>query len=251
MQTTTVQIPTADGTADAYLVTPDGPGPFPGVMLFADAFGLRPRIAEMAARIAERGYAVLALNILYRGGPSPLVESDELTDEQKRGAAFGRLMPFIRGLTADRIAADSGSYLDFFGAQDGVADRPVLVVGYCMGGTNALRAIEAHPDRITAVATFHAGRLATDAPDSPHLRVGAITGEGYFAHADHDPSMTADQIKTLEAALDEAGVKYTSEVYAGAPHGFTMSDTAQYDRTAEQRHWVNLFALLDRALPVG
>ncbi|HET6483847.1 MAG TPA: dienelactone hydrolase family protein [Actinoplanes sp.] len=248
MQTTTVQIPTADGTADAYLVKPDGDGPFPGVLFFMDAFGLRPRIAEMAQRIAERGYAVLAPNILYRGGPSPLVEPEELTDEQKRGAAFGRLMPLIQGLTADRIAADTGSYLDFFAAQDGVADRPVLVVGYCMGGTNALRAIEAYPDRITAVATFHAGRLATDQPDSPHLRVGAITGEAYFAHADNDQSMNADQISTLEAALDDAGVRYTSEVYTGAPHGFTMSDTAQYDREAEQRHWVNLYALLDRAL---
>jgi carboxymethylenebutenolidase len=246
---TTVQIPTADGTADAYLVKPDGPGPFPGVLFFTDAFGLRPRIAEMATRIADRGYAVLAVNILYRGGPSPLVEPDELTDEHKRDAVFGRLTPLIRGLTADRIAADTGSYLDFLVAQDGVADRPVLVVGYCMGGTNALRAIEAHPDRITAVATFHAGRLATDAPDSPHLRVGAITGEAYFAHADHDPSMNADQIRLLEAALDEAGVTYTSEVYTGAAHGFTMSDTAPYDRAAEQRHWVNLFALLDRALP--
>ncbi|MCY1142484.1 dienelactone hydrolase family protein [Actinoplanes sp. Pm04-4] len=246
MQTQTVQISTGDGAADAYFVRPDGDGPFPGVLLFMDAFGLRPRIAEMAQRIAERGYAVLAPNILYRGGPSPLVTPEELQDEEKRGAAFGRLLPLIQGLTADRVAADSGHYLDFFFAQDGVADRPVLVVGYCMGGTNALRAIEAHPDRITAVAAFHAGRLVTDQPDSPHLAVGRIPGEAYFGHADNDPSATADQIRTLEAALDDAGVKYTSEVYAGAPHGFTMSDTAMYNREAEQRHWTNLFALLER-----
>nr|WP_221380422.1 dienelactone hydrolase family protein [Actinoplanes polyasparticus] len=246
MQINTVQIATVDGTADAYFVRPDGDGPFPGVLLFMDAFGLRPRIAEMAGRIAERGYAVLAPNILYRGGPSPLVEPEELTDAEKRDAAFGRLIPLIQGLTADRVATDTGRYLDFFIGQDAVADRPVLVVGYCMGGTNALRAIEAHPDRIAAVAAFHAGRLVTDQPDSPHRSVGAITGEAYFGHADNDPSATPDQIRTLEAALDEAGVKYTSEVYAGAPHGFTMSDTAMFNREAEQRHWVNLFALLDR-----
>ncbi|WP_250031650.1 dienelactone hydrolase family protein [Paractinoplanes maris] len=246
MQTNTVQISTADGTADSYFVRPAGDGPFPGVLLFMDAFGLRPRIAEMAERIAERGYAVLAPNILYRGGASPLIQPEELTDADKRGAAFGRLMPLIQGLTADRVAADSQSYLDFFHAQAGVADGPVVAVGYCMGGMNALRAIEAHPDRIKALASFHAGRVVTDQPDSPHLRVGVITGELYFAHADNDQSMTPDQIKTLESALDEAGVTYTSEVYAGAPHGFTMSDTSMYDREAEQRHWVNLFALLDR-----
>jgi carboxymethylenebutenolidase len=249
--TTTLQIPTGDGVADAYLVKPDGDGPFPGVLVFMDGFGLRPRIEEMAARIAERGYAVLAPNILYRGGRSPLVDPAELVDAEKRGAAFGRLMPMIHALTADRIVADTAAYLDFFAAQDGVAPGPVVIVGYCMGATNALRAIEAYPDRIVALGSFHGGRLVTDQPDSPHLGVGRITGEAYFGHADNDPSMTGDQIKALEAALDEAGVTYTSEVYEGAPHGFTMSDTAMYDPAAEQRHWGNLLALLARVSPTG
>ena len=249
--TTAVEIATADGTADGYLVMPDGEGPFPGVLMYMDAFGLRPRIEEMAARIAGRGYAVLAPNILYRGGRPPLVDLEELGDPEKRGAAFGRLMPMIQALTAGRIAADTRSYLDFFAAQDRVAPGPVVIVGYCMGGTNALRAIEAYPDRIAALASFHAGRMVSDLPDSPHLAVGSITGEAYFAYADNDPSMSADQIKALEAELDAAGVTYTSELYEGAQHGFTMSDTAAHNAEAEQRHWDNLFALLHRTLPTG
>jgi carboxymethylenebutenolidase len=248
MQTKMVQIPTADGTADAYLVKPDGDRPVRGVLMFADAFGLRPRIAEMMERIAERGYAVLAPNLLYRGSRPPLVDPAALADPEMRGAAFGKLRPMMEALTPERIAADTGSYLDFFAAQDGVAAGPVVVVGYCMGGTNALRAIEAYPDRIAALASFHAGRVVSDQPDSPHLGVGEITGEVYFAHADNDGSMTPDQIKALEAALDEAGVTHTSEVYEGAPHGFTMSDTAMYNAAGEQRHWTNLFAVLDRVL---
>src|SRR5919202_6029520 len=106
MQTTTVQVPTADGEADAYLVRPDGDGPFPGVLMFMDAFGLRPRLAEMAARIAERGYAVLVPNLLYRSAQPPLVSAEELTDPEKRGAAFGRLMPVMHLLTPARIGAD-------------------------------------------------------------------------------------------------------------------------------------------------
>jgi carboxymethylenebutenolidase len=244
--TTTIDIPTADGTADAYLVRPDGDGEYPGVLLFMDAFGLRPRIAEMAARIAERGYAVLAPNILYRGGRSPLVEPAELEDPEKRGAAFGRLMPMMQQLTTARLTADTAAYLDFFAAQDGVAAGPVVIVGYCMGGRNALIAMEAFPDRIKALGSFHAGRVVTDGPDSPHLGVGSITGEVYFGHADNDGSMTPDQIKALESALDEAGVTYTSEVYEGSPHGYTMSDTAMYHQPGEQRHWAALFDLLDR-----
>ncbi|GAA2650321.1 dienelactone hydrolase family protein [Paractinoplanes durhamensis] len=246
MQTTEVQIPAPDGTAEAYLVKPDGDGPFPGVLFFMDAFGLRPRLAEMAERIAERGYAVLVPNLFYRSASGPLITPEELTDAAKRDAAFGRLGPMMQALTGERIVADTGAYLDFFAAQPGVSAEPVVLVGYCMGGRNGLRAITAYPDRIKALASFHAGGVVTDTPDSPHLSVGAITGEVYFGHADNDSSMTADQIKALESAFDEAGVTYTSEVYEGAPHGFTMSDTAMFHAEGEQRHWVELFALLDR-----
>jgi carboxymethylenebutenolidase len=251
MQSTTVQVPTADGTAEAFLVRPEGDGPFPAVLMFMDAFGLRPRLAEMAERIAGHGYVVLVPNLFYRDATGPLISPEELADPEKRGAAFGRLMPMIQGLTPERIAADSGSYLDFLAAQDGVDPGPAVVTGYCMGGTNALRVIEAHPGRIAALGSFHAGRVVTDQPDSPHLGVGSITGEVYFAHADNDGSMTPDQIKALEAALDEAGVTYTSEVYEDAPHGFTMSDTAMHHAGAEERHWTNLFALLERVRPVS
>lgn len=240
-----VDVPTKDGIADSYLVVPEG-GPHPGVLFFEDAFGLRPRLFEMVDRIAAQGYAVLAPNILYRGGSCPQFDLAALQDPEQRGALFGKIMPFIRQLDTATITSDTESYLDFFAAQQGVAPGPVVVVGYCMGGTNALRAIEAFPSRIKAVASFHGGRLATDEPDSPHLSVGNITGEAYFAHADQDHAMTAEQIKVLEAALDAAGVTYRSEIYEGAQHGFTMSDTAAYDEEAEKRHWDNLFALLER-----
>jgi carboxymethylenebutenolidase len=162
---------------------------------------------------------------------------------------IGKIMPQVMALTNDLIVSDARSYLDFLGTADFVAPGPVVLVGYCMGGMNAIRTAEAYPDRVAGVGSFHAGRVVTDRPDSPHLSVGAITGELYLAHADNDRSMTLDNIKTLEAALDRAGVRYTSELYEGTQHGFTMADTAAYSETGEQRHWINLFALLDRVLP--
>ncbi|GGR97273.1 hydrolase [Micromonospora fulviviridis] len=249
MHTTTVDVPTGDGVADAFLVRPDGDGPFPAVLVFMDAFGLRPRLAEMAGTIAARGYVVLVPNLFHRFGRAPLVDLSGLGDETLRGALFAKVSPMIGALTPDVVARDTAAYLDFLAAQPGVAPGPVAAVGYCMGGTNALRAIEAHPDRIAAAAAFHAGRVVTDAPDSPHLGVGAVTGELYFGHADHDPSMTAEQIATLEKALDAAGVTYRSEVYAGARHGYTQADTPMYDERATERHWTALFDLLDRTFP--
>ena len=246
MGKTMVDITTEDGVADTYLVIPDGDGPHPGVVIFQDAFGLRPRLKEMADRIAERGYAVLVPNLLYRGGRAPQIDLAGLADPEQRGAIFGKIMPLIQALDTEAITKDTKAYLDFFAAQEGVDPGPVVVFGYCMGGTNALRAIEAFPDRIKAIGSFHGGRLATDQPDSPHLQVGKITGEVYFGHADNDQAMTAEQIVLLEGALEEAGVTYRSELYEGAQHGWTMADTAAYHEEGEKRHWVNVFELLER-----
>jgi carboxymethylenebutenolidase len=251
MRKTMVDVPTEDGVADSYLVVPDGAGPHPGVLMFMDAFGLRPRLEEMADRIAGRGYAVLVPNLLYRGGRAPQFDLSGLGDAEQRGKIFAQVWPLIQALDADSINRDAKSYLDFFATQDGVDPGPVVAVGYCMGGTNTLRVASAYPDRITAVASFHGGRFVTDQPDSPHLLVGTIKGEVYLGHADNDRSNTAEQIDALESALDDAGVTYTSEVYEGAPHGFTMADTAMHHPAAEQRHWENLFALLDRVHPVA
>ncbi|MFU8854186.1 dienelactone hydrolase family protein [Micromonospora sp. SL1-18] len=246
MQTTTVDVPTGDGVADAYLARPDGDGPFPAVLFFTDAFGLRPAMAGMAERIAARGYVVLVPNLFYRAGRAPLIDLSTLADADRRGALFKQLRPMMRALTPEVAARDSAAYLDFLARQPGVASGPAAITGYCMGGMNALRAVEAHPDRIVAAAVFHAGRLVTDAPDSPHLAVGSVAGELYFGHAHRDPSMTAGQIATLDKALDAAGVTYRSEVYTGAAHGYTQSDTPVYDERAAERHWAALFDLLDR-----
>jgi carboxymethylenebutenolidase len=240
MQTSSVDIETRDGVSDSYLVRPDGDGPFPPVLLFQDAFGMRPRLAEMAGRIAERGYTVLVPNLLYRFGRSPQIDLSGLADPARRGEAIGQVMPMVHDLTSDKIISDAKSYLDHLGPE------PAVLVGYCMGGTNALVVAAAYPERVKAIAGFHSGGVVTDQPDSPHLAVGSITGEVYLGHADNDGSMTAEHIKIVEAALAEAGVTHTSELYEGAPHGFTMTDTAMYHEEGEKRHWNRLFALLDR-----
>ena len=244
MSNTMVNVPTDDGVADAYFTRPDGEGPFPGVLLYMDAFGLRPRLYEMADRIAEHGYAVLVPNLLYRAGRAPLADLSGMMDPEKRGAIFGRIMPFIQALDTAAITRDTRAYLDFLDGQAGVAAGPDAVVGYCMGGTNGFKAIEAFPERLAALASFHGARLASDQPDSPHLQVGRITGEVYFAHADNDSSMPQEAIDLLESALDAADVRFRSEIYPGAQHGFTMADTAAYDAEAEKRHWEKLFELL-------
>jgi carboxymethylenebutenolidase len=245
MQGTTVDVKTADGVADAYLTRPDGDGEYPGVLFVIDAFGLRPRIEEMADRIAGQGYVVLAPNTLYRAGRAPVLPMPDFTDPDNRAGFMQSVRPLIEQLTLDAVLRDGEAYLDFLSDH---ATEPVGITGYCMGARVGWRIAAAYPDRVKALGGFHGGGLATDAPESPHRSAGQLAADVYFGHADQDQSMTPEQIATLNEALDQAGVRYRAEVYEGALHGYTMSDTAVFNEAACERHFAELFALLDRTL---
>jgi len=248
VQGTAVDIPTEDGIADAYLAHPGDGLPHPAVLLYQDAFGLRPHLKSMADRLAEAGYTVLVPNVFYRQGRAPVVELPEFIDHDGRPEIFEKVGPLIMGLARhpELIERDAGAYLRWLAESPLVADGPVAITGYCMGARLALYTAGAYPDRVAAAAGFHGGRLATDDPDSPHLAAECITAELYFGHADQDPSMPEDQIKRFEDALTAAGVRHRCEVYPGAHHGYTQADTSAYDAEADERHWVALLDLLDR-----
>ncbi|MBQ0826986.1 dienelactone hydrolase family protein [Streptomyces tagetis] len=243
---TTVDIPTEDGTADAYLTHPADGEPHPAVLVYMDAFGVRPGLRAMADRLAAAGYTVLVPNLFHRHGRAPVVELPEFIDASARPALFDRLGPIMRSLTPERAMRDAGAWLRWLESCPQAAGGPVAVTGYCMGAAIALRTAGTCPDRVAAVAGFHGGRLATEGPQSPHLVAGNITAEVYFGHADHDASLPPEQQERLEAALTAAGVRHRCEVYPGAHHGYTQADTEAYDAEAAERHWEALLGLLAR-----
>ena len=230
-----LEITMPDGVADAYLARPDD-GPHPGVLFLMDAYGLRDTTEEMADRIAADGYVVLAPNVFYRAGPSPV----------RPGMDFQKIRPLIEQLTPERIAADGAAYLDYL--DEAAAPGPVAITGYCMGGRIGWWIAASHSDRVAALAAFHTGGLVTERPQSPHRHAAEITAELYFGFADQDRNMTAEQIETFEGALQDAGARYRAEVYEAARHGYTMADSAAYDEAARERHFRELRGLLERAL---
>jgi carboxymethylenebutenolidase len=246
MTGSTIDVPTPDGVADCYLARPADDGRHPGVLLVIDAIGLRPRIEEMADRIAAEGYVVLAPNVFYRGGRAPLWETPDLADPEACGRFMQSIGPLMSALTPERIAADGGAYLDRLGE---LADGPVGITGYCFGGRLGWTIAAAHGDRVAALGGFHTGRMVTGENDSPHRLAPQVTAEVYWGHADQDQSMTPENIATLDRAMDDAGVRHTTELYAGAAHGYTMSDMGAYDEAACERHFRALFELLGRTLP--
>jgi carboxymethylenebutenolidase len=240
-----IDVRTPDGVCDCYLTKPAGESEHPGVLFIMDVIGMRPRIKEMADRIADQGYVVLAPHIFYRAGAAPLWEVPDLKDQDARNAFFARLGPLREPLTPAAMASDAGAWLDRLAEE---SRPPFAVTGYCFGGRFAWTVAAEHADRIAAQGGFHTGGMVTDEPDSPHRLAPKVKAEVYWGHADNDQSMTPEQVAALNEAMDDAGITYTTEVYEGAPHGYTMTDMPAYDEAASERHFRALCDLLERTL---
>jgi len=239
---TTIEIEAPDGIAEAYLTGTPGD---PGVLFYIDAIGLRPRIEEMADRIAGWGYVVLAPNVFYRSGrAADLRPTADLRVEENRSAFFETAMGRVAAYTPDLSDPDASAWV---GALAERASGPIGVTGYCMGARLAVRTACLHPEVVVACGGFHGGGLASEKPTSPHLLLGSARAEFVFGHADHDGSMPPEAVERLGQALAEAGLTASNEVYP-AMHGYTMSDGARYDEVATDRHFAALEALLARTL---
>lgn len=240
-----VSIRTTDGNCPAHLLTPDGQGPWPAVIIYMDALGMRPAMVDVARRLAENGYLALLPDLFYRSGgyqiPTPKV-----------AFASGDLMkiigPLMAATGAGKAAEDTGYFLDYLDTRKDVKGEKVGAVGFCMGGGMALAAAGIWPDRIAAAASFHGGGLASDKPDSPHLLAPKIKAEVYVAEADNDPSYPPAMAARLEQALTNAGVKHRRELYEGALHGWMKPDFPIYNEEAAERGWSEMLALFDRNL---
>jgi carboxymethylenebutenolidase len=244
-----LDVPTRDGTADAFFCHPGTGGPHPGVVLFMDAYGLRPAVEGHARRLAGHGYCVLVPNLFYRSRRSPILENfEERMRSGDRGAMFEELKPMMAQVTPEAAIVDAQAWLEFLRGRSEVREAPIGTVGYCMGGRMALRMAGEFADAVSAAASFHGGNLATGEDDSPHLAAVRAAGELYIGHADNDRSMPPEQMARLTRELAEAHVRHTAELYPGAAHGWTQADTPAYDEEACERHWMRLLELFGRVL---
>ena len=237
-----IDVTTPDGVADSFFVHPAS-GAHPGVLIWPDAFGLRPAKRQMARRLAESGYSVLVVNQYYRSQRAPIVESRDF------GAVRETLMPLMASLNAETHVRDARAFVSFLDSQSAVdGNRKMGTMGYCMGGPITMRTAAAVPDRIGAGASFHGGGLVTDQPDSPHLLVPQMQAHYLFAIAENDDENEPEAKNVLREAFDQAGLPAEIEVYEGALHGWCPPDTLVYNEAQAERAWSRLLALFERAL---
>jgi len=250
---TSVEIETPDGTCDAAFIHPKT-GSHPGVLLWPDAFGLRPSMREMARRIAADGYSVLVPNPFYRVAKAPFLDASSFSFQNPADRA--RLQPLMASVNAPGNAEkDAARYVAFLDAQQEVDKaKKIGTQGYCMGGALVVRTAAALPDRIGAGASFHGGGLVTDKPDSPHLLAPKIKARMYFGVASNDDARQPDAKDKLKEAFAAAQIPAEIEVYSGALHGWCVPDMPMqngvpvYNQPEAERAWGKLVALYKAAL---
>jgi carboxymethylenebutenolidase len=235
-----LSIETRDGICPAHVYRPQGPGPWPGVLVFMDGLGIRPAMLEIGERLAASGYFVLLPDLYYRSGPyEPMNPRAIFSDPEQRKMLMEKFMSMA---TPANVMSDTKYFLDYLASDADVKKGPVGTTGYCMGGLMSLTTAGTYPDRIAAAASYHGGRLATDAADSPHRLAPKMKARVYVAGAIEDQTFPDDMKARLEAALTDARVDHMVETYP-ARHGWVLRDTPVYDQAAAERHWQTLLAL--------
>jgi carboxymethylenebutenolidase len=237
-----IDIPTADGAMNTFVVHPEENGPHPVVLFYMDAPGKREELHDMARRIATTGYFVVLPNLYYRR--TRAFELLERTPE-----AMGPMFEHMNSLSNAMLVSDTQAMLQYVDARPAADARRIGAVGYCMSGPFVFAAAAAYPDRIQAIAAIHGANMVTERDDSPHRMAARIKAETYVACAEIDKWAPPDQVQVLEDAMKAGGMKYRLEWYPKAEHGFVFPRRAGiYNRDAAERHWERLLALFERNL---
>ncbi len=252
---TTVAIKTPDGTCDAAFVHPAS-GSHPGVVIWPDAFGLRPSMRDIAKRLAAEGYSVLVPNPFYRVAKAPVFE-DASTFNFADPPQRAKLTPLMGSINAAGAAErDAVAFVAWLDGQSQVdRTKKIGTQGYCMGGALVVRTAAAVPSRVGAGASFHGGGLVTANPDSPHLLAPKIKARMYFGIAANDDMQQPDAKTKLKEAFEAAKVPAEIEVYAQAQHGWCVPDMPKqangqpiYSKPDADRAWGKLMTLYKAAL---
>ena len=209
---------------DLYLSLPDGPGPFPAVVVSQHGAGVDQFIRDVADRLAAEGYAAAAPNLFHR------ITDDMLADGSRR----------IQHLSDPDVAADVGATVEFLRNHAAVNGEAVGITGFCMGGRVAWLAACVNP-HISAAAPYYGGNImvpwgkATEAPFqlSPGIKCPVLF---HFGEIDENPSQA--DMRQLDAELTRLVIPHQFYTYPGADHAFMDYTAARYRKEASDASWL-------------
>jgi carboxymethylenebutenolidase len=192
-----VSYPSGDETVKGVLYTPEGKGPFPAIVVIHEWWGLNDWVKEQASKLADQGYAALAID-LYRG---------KVADNP------GTAHELMRGVPEDRALRDLHAAVVFLESQPNVKKDRIGSIGWCMGGGYSLDV--ALQESTLAATVINYGHLATDPAAIGKIQAAILGNFGGL-----DQGIPPEDVKKFETALKQAGKSADIKIYAGAGHAF-------------------------------
>ena len=214
-----------DDTVNAVLYTPKGKGPFPGLVVIHEWWGLNDWVKEQASKLADQGYAALAID-LYRG---KVATTPDLAHE------------LMRGVPDDRAARDLHSAVDFLKSQPEVKKDRIGSIGWCMGGGYALDLALQEPTLTAVIINY--GHLADDKDDLKKINASVL---GIFGGQDR--GIAVEDVKKFEQNLKELGKHPEIYIYPDAGHGFQNPVNPSYRREDTADAWKHTVEFLAKTL---
>lgn len=245
-------MPTPDGAMETFIAGPNAIKPHPLVIIYMDAQGIRDEFYDIARALCAKGYVGVVPDLYHRDGTvrfdfrdaAGRTLSEANLDDEKRMM----VLTAARRVTNAMAAVDTRALLRWLDAQEFKSRGPVGAIGYAMGGRLALCAAAAWPDYIRATAALHGTLLASDQPDSPHLKYNRIQGEVYCGFGEKDRFGAEPVRAKVENAFRDAGANYRFAVHAGADHGYALPNRDIFDTEATASDWDAIYAMYDRVL---
>jgi carboxymethylenebutenolidase len=192
-----VSYKSGDETVQGMLYTPSGKGPFPGIIVIHEWWGLNDWVKEQASKLADQGYEALAVD-LYRGKVATTPdEAHEL----------------MRGVPEDRATRDLHAAFEFLKSQSNVKKDRIASIGWCMGGGYSLDVALQEPTLTAAVINY--GHLAVDTDSLKKINASIL---GLFGGQDR--GIPVDDVKKFEQTLKQLGKKVEIVIYPKAGHAF-------------------------------
>jgi carboxymethylenebutenolidase len=205
-----VSYKSGDETVEGVLYTPSGMGPFPGIIVIHEWWGLNDWVKEEAQKLSDQGYVTLAID-LYRGKVAT-------TPEQAH--------EIMRGVPEDRARRDLRAAFDFLQSQPNVRKNRIGAIGWCMGGGYSLDVALEEPPLAADVINY--GHLATD-PDALKKINAPILG----LFGAQDQGITPDDVHKFEATMKQLGKKIEIRIYDDAGHAFENPNNKSGYRPAD------------------
>lgn len=217
MSSDMIEFISAGQRVPGHLALPKGSGPFAGIVVIQEWWGLNAHIKDVADRFAAEGYAAVAPD-LYRGQ----VASEP--DEARKLAME---------LDHPRAIRDIQAAIDYLRMMDNISPKQIGVVGFCMGG--GLTGLMAHKGHHVGAAVMFYGRLngldtAAVARDVRAPLMGNFGG--------NDQSIPVAEVQKAADTLADLGKRVDFKIYSGAPHAF-FNDTRPhiYHDAASKDAW--------------